>query len=319
MFKAQILKIQANPYIYFLIKLIILFCFLFVIDFSIGKALKYFYFKQESGLLYRTTYSFDKTNESILIFGSSRANHHYHPTIFQDKLKMSYYNVGRDGNFLLYNYAILKSTLKRYTPKMIILDFNKGEFNSSQDSYDRLSSLLPYYEDHPEIRTIVDKRSQFEKYKLFSKIYPYNSLLFTIFAGNMKFNKERKSDLKGYVPLDKKWNKQIENRKISAKNKLDSIMINAYTSFITDCNTAGVKLYIVCSPYFEIAIEKDESITIAKEIAYKKNIPFYDFSNDSTFLNKPRFFADIAHLNDSGAKVFSTKLIEQILSVKQCK
>ena len=319
MFKAQILKIKANQYTYFIVKLIFLLCFIFILDYSIGKILKYLYFKQESGLLYRSTYSFDKTNEDILIFGSSRANHHYHPIVFQNKFNKSYYNVGRDGNFLLYNYAVLKSTLNRYSPNIIILDFNKGEFNSNQNSYDRLSSLLPYYQDHPEIQSIVNKKSKFEKFKLFSKIYPYNSLLFTILVGNMDFNKERKSDLNGYVPLYKRWNKHIENRIMNQSNNIDTVMINAYKSFIIDCKNAGVMLYIVCSPYFEIATQKDESLEIGKEIANKNGILFFDFSNDSIFMNNQNLFADIVHLNDSGAILFSNILINKIRKTPKTK
>ena len=92
-----------------------------ILDFLIGKSLEYFYFKQKSGLQYRTTYSIDSTRAEILVFGSSRANHHYVPEVFEDSLKMSFYNTGRDGNRLLYNFAVFSSILKRDTPKIVIL------------------------------------------------------------------------------------------------------------------------------------------------------------------------------------------------------
>ena len=58
----------------YLIIISIGFLIVFAGDFLIGKTLKYFYFKASSGLFQRTTYSIEKTEADILIFGSSRAN-----------------------------------------------------------------------------------------------------------------------------------------------------------------------------------------------------------------------------------------------------
>ena len=125
--------------------------FLFFIDYVIGNVLKTFYFKQESGLQYRTTYSIDKTTADVLIFGSSTANHNYEPNAFEKGLGMSFYNAGADGSSIFYDYGILRAVLKRYKPKIAILSFEASEFFEYQNSYDELSALLPYYEDHPEI------------------------------------------------------------------------------------------------------------------------------------------------------------------------
>src|SRR5579885_1123861 len=73
----------------FLIRLFSFVVMLFLLDFVIGSALRYFYFKQDSGLLYRTTYSMDSTRAEILIFGSSTANHHYVPGLFTNNLHLS--------------------------------------------------------------------------------------------------------------------------------------------------------------------------------------------------------------------------------------
>ena len=36
-------------------------------------------------------------------------------------------------------------------------------------------------------------------------------------------------------------------------------------------------------------------------------------SDDSTFINNPEYFSDRNHLNDVGARVFSSLLIEKII------
>ena len=312
MFKNQILILKKYPISYFFIKLFFLFLLVFLLDYSIGSTLKYFYFKQESGLQYRTTYSIEKTNADLLIFGSSRANHHYNPTLFENRMKLSYYNVGRDGNFIFYHYAVLRCILKRHTPKVIILDFIGGEFEVNKDSYDRLSSILPYYNSHPEIKSIIELRSKYEKLMLQSSIYPYNSNMFTIAVGNMDFNKKRKSDIKGYVPLTRVWD-GVKNMDSTLTNyKIDNLKINTFKSFIKDCKKAHVKLYIICSPYLFKSNQTDLSIKIAKKITKSNNVIFLDYSRDSYFCKHPEYFSDLIHLNNDGSIKYSGLIIDSI-------
>ena len=305
-------KIKKNQIGYFLFKLALLIAIVFTLDFIIGVVLNYFYFKQDNGLQYRTTYSIEKTKADILIFGSSRANHHYRPDVFENRMKLSFYNAGRDGNFIFYHLAVLKGVLKRYSPKIVILDFVIDEFQQNQIGYDGLSSLLPYYRNHPEMRSIIDLKSKYERLKMLSCIYPYNSSMFTIAVGNAEFNKKRDNEIQGYVPLTKTWDGPILVENNSSKYDIDSVKVNAFKEFILECIQAKVKLYIVCSPYFAKLNHSDYSLIIGKEIAKRNNIDFFDFSKDTTFINSPKLFADIEHLNDTGASVFSNLLINSI-------
>lgn len=307
-------EIKENKTLSFLSKIGIFLLMLFLLDFSIGSLLRHLYFKQDSGSLYRTTYSLDSTNADLLIFGSSTANHHYNTVIFEKRMHTSVYNTGSDGNTIFYNYAIFKSIEKRYIPKIAILDFNVGEFQFAEGSYDRLSILLPYYKNHSELRPIIQLKSRYEKYKLISKIYPFNSLLFSIAVGNTDYNKTRDqiSDDKGYVPLMRIWNKIISTDTCTADYKLDQNKINIFKSFVIECLANHIQLYIVISPRF-IEYSKDPSIKIVREIAQEFNQPFYDFSKDTLFWKHPEYFADKAHLNDKGAEVFSNKVIDKIL------
>jgi hypothetical protein len=290
---------------------------LFAFDFLTGHLLRYLYFKQDSGLLYRTTYSIEKTSEDLLIFGSSRANHHYYPDNLESKLHVSYYNSGRDGSFILYHYAVLKAVLRRYNPKIIILDLSNEEFMEDENSYIRLSSLLPYYKGHSEIRSILDMRGSFEKYKMFSDIYPFNSLFFTILIGNADLNKERKKDFKGYIPLSKIWHEPIKHNYGSFLNHIDTNKVVIYKYFIQECLRAKVKLYVVRSPYYIVEDTLDYSIKLASKIAKAYKVPFFDFGQDSVFMSSPDLFADPLHLNDHGAKVFTQLLVTKITGTNE--
>ncbi len=294
-------------------KLTASFIFLCFLDFISGAIIKHFYFRQTSGPEFVTTYSIEKTNADILIFGSSRANHHYYLGVFEQKLKMSCHNAGRDGFDIPYHYALLKAILKRYTPKIIILDLNSDEFHKIQGSYDKLSALLPYYKDHPEIRRIVDLISKNEKFKMMSHIYPFNSTLSYIILGNTKYNQKRRNEINGYVPIKKVWRGPLNTYTISDNYELDSVKIRLFESFIKDCCTAKIKIYVINSPYYAKFNNTDKSIEIGQNIAQKYSVPFYDFSNDSTFINHPDLFGDEAHLNYEGANKFSNIVIENVL------
>lgn len=301
---------QQRKHAYPAFKIAGFFILVFILDMALGGLFKQFYFKQRSGWEFRTKYAIENTRADILIFGASRAQQQYNPVFFEERMQQSCYNVGRDGEPIFYYYAVLKSVLKRYSPKIIILDIENGVFKESQSSYDKLSILLPYYKDHPELRSIIELRSPYEKLKLQSKVYPYNSLLFKIALGNITVNKNE--DIKGYVPLKRSWKEPIRTVDLSNKYQLDTNKINFYKAFINDCNKAQVKLYIVCSPYFLHLIGNDASILLAKRIAGDKNVDFFDFSRDESFLKDSKLFDDTVHVNVNGSKIFCNKLIDKL-------
>lgn len=304
----------------FLLKTFFFLATLFVFDYSIGSLLKYLYFKQNSGPLYEITYSVDSTKADLIIFGSSTSHHDYPPSPFQNRLGMSYYNTSNDGTSILYHYAILRSILKRYSPKIVILGFDIGEFKADQKSYDRLSALLPYYDKHLELRSIIELRSKFEKIKLLSKIYPFNSTVYSVFIRNpyfAEYNLERKVDDNGYLPLNRFNNNPMETDVPDLNFDPDSTKIDFFKSFIKDCQLSNVDLYIIISPRFIKYPAKDPSVELAKKISDKYNVPFYDYSSDSLFLKHHEYFADRVHLNDNGAKVFSNIIVDKILQNEQ--
>jgi len=300
----QILKFS---YRFILILFLILVC-----DRGVGTILKIFYFRQESGVGYKTTYAIDSTVADVLIFGSSRANHGYVPEIFEDSLHYSFYNTGRDGNYILYNYAILKAISGRYNPKLIIMDIRPDDIGYSATEYERLSLLLPYYKTHPEIRNIIDYKGPFEKIKVVSAIYPYNSLILQILIGNLNYNKERVSDNKGYVPILKVMEKEkIDTFQISLLT-VDENKINALKDIISTSKQKNIDLVFVYSPA-RTFIKDNFYETILSDLCSENGTNYIDMSNHPVFINNHLYFADKDHLNNDGAKVFSTMLVNKIL------
>jgi hypothetical protein len=300
----------------FFLKFLLIVSLILVCDRGIGTIIKFFYFRQESGVSYRTTYAIDSTFADILIFGSSRANHSYVPEIFEDGLHFTFYNSGRDGNFILYNYAIFKAITNRYNPKMIIIDISPDDLKYYTFEYERLSLLLPYYQANPEISRVVDFRGPFEKIKFISAIYPYNSLILQIAIGNLEYNKKRVPDNKGFVPLFKIMKHEIIDTSYIATSIIDENKIRALKDIISTCKQKNIDLIFVYSPIWSI-IQDSYYNAIISNLCYENGIVYMDMSNDSIFINNPDYFSTIDHLNNEGAKVFSNMLIDKICRTKE--
>jgi hypothetical protein len=311
--------IKGNYYKRFLVNLLVFCGLLFAFDKALGFILHQLYFKQVAGECCRATYSIDSTKADILIFGSSRASHHYVPEVLEGNLHMSTYNTGRDGNYLLYNYAVIKAVTQRYSPKMIILDVNPIALFYRKDDYDRLSTLLPYYDSHPEIRDIVNRRSKYERFKLFSSLYPYNSLSLSVMVGNLEISKKLYVSDNGYLPFYEKMNsisrstvKMKDNPEEIYSDSIDSYKIAALQDIAEICLKKNIPLVFVFSPIYsklnnELANHK--LLTIVKA----NNVKYLDYSEDSTFVNHPQYFQDESHMNDDGARIFSKKLAEELI------
>ena len=76
----------------FLIKSAIFLALCGLLDFGLGKIFGYLTVHATGGYTKRDNFISDEVDANILIFGSSRAAHHYVPSILSDSLDMSCYN-----------------------------------------------------------------------------------------------------------------------------------------------------------------------------------------------------------------------------------
>lgn len=304
------------------LKIIVFVAIVFIADKLIGFVLYKYYFLQTSGPNYEMTYLFNECKSDVIIFGNSRAMHHYDTRIISDSLKMSCYNAGKDGlNNMAMIYAELKVVAGRFLPKIVILESDL-DFELAPYLYDRLSVLLPYYRDYPEMQQIVLLRGPYEKFKLLSEIYPFNSSLLNIIRYNGESLALQKQNLNysGYIPLKNKLNNKFfvnENvleKEKSCRTEIDSNSLKAFKELVLLCQQKNIKLYIVNSPIFYPSGVK--KIPPPKVTEYPLNflnqqkVNFLDFSYDTNFVDKKDWFNDSNHLNEDGAKAFTNILVK---------
>lgn len=304
----------------FIQRLLIFFLIVSFTDYIVGYALKHYYFNQINGQSKSLTYVIKDCTADIVIFGPSTAQHHYNSKLIENKLQMTCYNAGIDGghSILLPNAQIVLLT-ERYNPKLIIVDMRPDVFASKPSDYDKLSILAPYYEDYIKIRPIICLRNNLEFLKHYSKIYPYNSNIVNILRYNSKLPSAKKKDINGYIPLFGEMQKTevlSKNEFIQNYSKADTNFLNALKNIINICAQKDITLLFVSSPVYNDFITLDyKKLYATKQVIKLLNTEkaiYIDFTNDTTFINRPEYFKDKGHLNNVGAEIFTSKIIELI-------
>ncbi|MEW7278523.1 hypothetical protein ABW636_07995 [Aquimarina sp. 2201CG1-2-11] len=293
-------------------KFIILFL---IIDFALGSITKQLFFQQKTGKYARSIYAIRESNAKIMIFGSSHAHRHYVPEIFEKELKTSCYNNGAEGQQLLFHLAMQRMILRNKKPDIMILNIDENFLFKSDIAYDRLADLYPYYEDYKdELESILSLKSKLLNFQLFFKAYQSNSTIVHV----IRYFLSPQIDTNGYRPLYGKINpsKDQQHDDVFEKEYIEEIdenFVNSFTEFIYNARKNNVKLIFVTSPtFYEVDLSKNLSYNMMVELSEKENIQFLDFFNDEEFYGKEELFHDKSHLNDTGARIFTKKIIEKI-------
>lgn len=309
-----------NLYISRILKIIVFIILIVLLDQGAGMILRKLYFSQKTGPDYALNYSFQDCKADILIFGASQAQHNYDSRIISKSLNMSCYNAGQDGGHsIIMQYAQIKAITKRYSPKIILLDFYPNSIVRYPGDYDRLSILLPYYSVYPDLRPLIQLRGPYEKIKLLSAIYPFNSNVINIIRFNTSTRAARKRDFEGYIPLPGTiMNDDVLKQKAVnvLQSDVDSNMVSALKNIISLCKEKNISLIIVSSPIFPTQDERKLSSTrsakLSLTIMSRENIKYHDCTFDPIFAGRKDLFKDKFHLNEKGATIFSEEMAEWI-------
>ncbi len=303
----------------FIIKIVILLLILVVIDLLIGLFYSYLIKKQNNGRYYKINYTLNEAREDIIILGSSRAETNYCSGIIEEKLGMSCWNSGRGGQGLLYFSAIQKEIFKRYNPEFIILNIDH-DFLDGPLEYDEASILRPFARNHPAIFEQLKNKDKVEKYKLFSNIYVYNSTLYYLVRPFLL------KDLDG-KKIDKGWKPRFgiippsailigySKQKEVSKQNINPEKLKLLKDIIVQAHHANTQLIFVISPDFIPVNGSTQSFSIIKKLADDHSIKVIDLYSDTSFIENKNLYYDLYHMNETGAKVFSEVLSENLIKI----
>ncbi len=251
----------------------------------------------------------------VLFLGSSRAEMHFNPKVFDEITGLNSYNMGVSGASPKISLALLKTYCGQHQkPKYIIFNI---DYFSLQNDTDRLNDFPRYF---PYLNNAYLKNELNQMDNRFNSFYynplhslPYTQVEYLSTALHGWLNISGKYDTlmyKGYQTSElKEINTEDEPKPIysfiSIKNR------NYIDSLIRFTSSNNIKLILVTTPVFgggkKNVINKSTLSNQLKNISYINHINYFDYT-DSIEFQKTELFADYFHLNRKGALKFSRSI-----------
>lgn len=294
----------------FVIRLLVFLAIMFLLDRGFGLAMKYLQDHAKGGYVKHHNYILHQANEDILIFGSSRAIHHYNPQIIEDSLGLSCYNCGQDGNGIVLFYGWWQMLKERHVPKIIIYEITPDFDVKIGDDNNRYLGWLRSEYDNRLVQQIFEDIDSTEKYKMQSMMYRYNSK----FLQNITdyIHPLFHISPNGYLPAVGELD-TMKIKKPEIKENIieyDSLKLKYVEYLIKDCMESDVTLVFAVSPlWYGMDISNVEPIT---SLCYKYGIPLYDYSNDKRYVGQNKYFKDGMHLNERGADYYTSNFCSKL-------
>lgn len=297
----------------FILKVSVFFLVVLVFDILSGKTFSYLADHAKGGVNKHYNYICNETNDDILVFGSSRARHHYNPIIISDSLGMSCYNCGQDANGIILYYGRYQLIRQRYHPKVLIYDIMPiFDLLVGADNHKYLKDLRPYY-NRKGINDVFVSVDDMEKYKMTSQMYRYNSRFVQIISDYL--HPLQDEGIKGFHPLYE----EMDTMKISKRSKdkkepdpiYDSLKIEYINKMVNE--SKDTKVIFIVSPCWDGM--DTTSLAPVKTICQQRAIPFIDYSNNPKYIHHNEYFKDGTHLNARGADEFTRDIIQELKKI----
>ena len=291
-----------------MLKLVI---FVIVLSFVLDKALYYtvtkisdnVYSGQAIGKL--NHYLAVKDTTKMIVFGSSRANHH----IDVKQLEPSSFNMGVDGKFIAYSATMIKM-LPTDKSQVVMLHVDPNVAFREYYSREDMRSLMVKYHTNDIIRSELQKAELNNALQEFYWSMDYNGLVLGILK-NAIFPKYDLKNYYGFDPIEVNTTQKDIFEKILAKNdtilcktdlKVNPLFVNYLEEIHAFCKTNKKRLITITTPIY---IDKcpDDNRAL-RSIMNDMGIEYHDYTHLFDEANSLDYWMDIAHMTHEGAKTF---------------
>lgn len=283
------------------------------VDFGFGAACRYLISHAKAGFTQSHEYVANHCEEEVLIFGSSRALHHYVPEVITDSLGMTCYNCGMDGNGIMYLYSRFLMVTNRYAPKVVIYDVSSS-FDLETDDYTKYLGWQKRYCDSPGVMDVIENINPSEKWKLQSNLYKYNGSFIQMLTDNV--HPAHTLDKTGYEPSFKVMDYDPDVKQ-QTKAEWDTKKKSYFEKLVGDCREKNIILVFAYSPMYgmQSSVVYDEFTSFCTE----NNVPLLDYYANLDFVNNKEYFSDSNHLNDTGAREYTKAVAREVKEIMKFK
>ena len=243
-------------------------------------------------------------NYDVVILGSSRANNHFVAPLFEEK-GLKTFNYGMSGGHLFEASLLLKLMIeRRYTIKNVILEADLNLANE-KESEGVASKFLPYIHNSKVIEAHFAQQPNFwtnyyipfYRYIVFEPQIGFREMFNTATAKPTKLLNHL-----GYYQLGKNPNANMKNDLTNLKP-----LHNKYYEEIKQiCATNNINLIAVMTPM----------CSNVKGLDYfqKVNAIYPEIHNYENAVEGDQYFSSCGHLNDSGARLFTSKILKDFFN-----
>lgn len=258
--------------------------------------------------------------KNIVIIGSSRVNTMINPDI----IGPGSINISKPAKHFYYNIAVANLLDQHKKMPRNVLIFNVEVEDMYKENEERLINdvfyLKYYYYTNDFIRTIINSKSRFEKFKFIFKSYRFNGENMTVVTNPLQ--NICVTSKNGFHPLIKSKNdKTILDQGVKEMKQLNYRIQNPeffikLKHLIELCKKNNVKLILVNGPnYYFPSCFKSASILL-KNYCIKNNINYLDYSlNHMGEFASSTLWHDRFHLNSIGAEKYSKMLKNDLDSI----
>lgn len=290
----------------FIVYILVFFAIVAAIDVAFGFACQYLN-SHAKGADTASNYAIANTVTSpVVIFGSSRAMHHYVPEILEDSLATEVYNCGNDGNGILFFYGRFRLMTERYTPEVIIYDV-EPKFDILADDHSKYLGLLKRWYGRAEIDSLIADIDPNEALKLRSSLYRFNGSFVQMLSDNLR--PMQNVAYHGFKPLAGVMDYEPEPE-VSRPIEWDPLKEKYFRKLVADCRAKGIRLIVCASPSYGRTETNEYNAVL--ELCREYDIPTISFLTDSTFNRRREYFQDATHLNETGARAFTAVFADSI-------
>lgn len=296
----------------YLVRLIVFFAAVVLVDMAFGYGMDRLYLQAKGGEIKETNDVCINNQYDIVVMGSSRAHHHYVPEIIEDSLGRTCFNIGKDGNGIVLMYGFYKMIVERYRPSLIIYDVSRFDvYKIAEDQNNtRYVSMLKPYSNRAGVDEIFNSLSWQEWVKTYSKLYRYNSISLETIR-QCFFPTSFCAD--GYLKLEGSFEGNPRSVEPQFGEK-DELKLNLFNEFVSSTIENDIPLVCVLSPHYQVV--SSSAYDTIKRICELHDIPFLDYYAFAELSQNKEFFEDPSHMNDRGARVFTNEIIKVLDTIK---
>lgn len=251
--------------------------------------------------------AYSQDNADLLVMGNSRSMH-YNMEILDSLLGLKCRNIGWAGHPFDFQYRGMFKTYMAHNqpPKYILQEISPQLFFESKDM-DFVIEMLPAI-DKPEFQFYID---------LYPNLSAADKWLLVRYAGKMekvfkqiKFLKEEgaQNAFTTFHPWTFGYRNQLEK---------DPRIIRIFQNYLKECDSLGIKMILVCSPYRQEDADKYLDMKgfwqQIHEVTKGHDVCIMNY--ESYFGNDTTYFFDPAHLKQEAVKTYTRQVAHDLDSL----